>query len=102
MVLVDWTMVTGRFRALYAAVPIGGRAVTIYLEVHHEKKLGNTRAVCRKCYVHPAVVDTYLDGTLRETLSRRAEKRLAKGLHALPPEEAAVLMLLRDRLRGKS
>jgi len=43
LVLVDWTMVTGRFRALYAAVPIGGRAVTIYLEVHHEKKLGNTR-----------------------------------------------------------
>jgi hypothetical protein len=43
VVLVDWTMVTGRFRALYAAVPIGGRAVTIYLEVHHEKKLGNTR-----------------------------------------------------------
>jgi Transposase DDE domain len=43
VVLVDWTMVTGRFRALYAAVPIGGRAVTIYLEVHHEKKLGNAR-----------------------------------------------------------
>lgn len=43
LVLVDWTMVTGRFHALYAAVPIGGRAVTIYLEVHREKKLGNAR-----------------------------------------------------------
>src|SRR5207237_3555462 len=26
--------------------------------------LGNTRAVCRRCYVHPAIVDSYLDGTL--------------------------------------
>lgn len=43
IVLVDWTMVTGSFRALYAAVPVGGRAVTIYLEVHPERRLGNSR-----------------------------------------------------------
>jgi hypothetical protein len=43
VVLVDWTLVVGSFRALYAAVPIGGRAVTIYLEVHPERLLGNTR-----------------------------------------------------------
>jgi hypothetical protein len=41
VVAVDWTS-TGPLRALYAAVPIGGRAVTIYLEVHPEAKLGNT------------------------------------------------------------
>ena len=28
------------------------------------KRLGNTRAVCRKCYVHPAVIDAYLDGSM--------------------------------------
>jgi DNA topoisomerase I len=63
------------------------------------KKLGNTKAVCRKCYVHPAVFDAYLDGTLADTLRQRVEKKLARGLHALPPEEAAVLMLLQQRLK---
>src|SRR5581483_4035244 len=28
------------------------------------KLLGNTPAVCRKCYIHPAIFDGYLDGTL--------------------------------------
>lgn len=42
VVLVDWTHVTGRFRALYAAVAFEGRALTVYEEVHHERYLGNT------------------------------------------------------------
>ena len=61
-------------------------------------RLGNTRAVCRKCYVHPAVFDAYLDGTMLETLRERAEEEIAEDLADLPPEEAAVLMLLRQRL----
>lgn len=28
-------------------------------------RLGNTVAVCRKCYVHPAVIDAYMDGSLQ-------------------------------------
>lgn len=43
VVLLDWTKVTDAFHALVAAVPIGGRALTIYEEVHPEKKLGNAR-----------------------------------------------------------
>ena len=62
-------------------------------------KLGNTKAVCRKCYIHPAVLDSYLDGSLVETLAQRADQEAAKGLSGLPPEEAAVLMLLRTRLQ---
>ncbi len=42
VVLVDWTHVTGRFNALYAAVAFEGRALTLYEEVHHERYLGNT------------------------------------------------------------
>lgn len=38
------------------------------------KKLGNTKAVCRKCYVHPAILDSYLDGTLARAFERRAEE----------------------------
>jgi len=63
------------------------------------KRLGNTPTICRKCYVHPAVIESYLDGTMRETLSRRAQQQLKDDLHALRPEEAAVLALLQHRLQ---
>jgi len=33
------------------------------------KRLGNTPAICRKCYIHPAVLEGYLDGSLRRTLA---------------------------------
>lgn len=62
------------------------------------ERLGNTQAICRKCYVHPAVIDAYLDGTLLHTLKERAEKELAESLTELRPEEAAVLAFLRYRL----
>jgi DNA topoisomerase I len=64
-------------------------------------RLGNTPAVCRKCYVHPQIFDAYLDGDLVATLQQRAEKELRERLPSLSSEEAAVLMLLRDRLAGK-
>jgi len=62
------------------------------------KRLGNTPAICRKCYVHPAVFEAYMDGTLLETLRQRAAQALTESLHALPPEEAAVIALLQERL----
>jgi DNA topoisomerase I len=61
-------------------------------------KLGNTPAVCKKCYIHPHVLDFYLDGTLVETLKQRTENALSKSLRGLPAEEAAVLGLLQRRL----
>jgi DNA topoisomerase-1 len=63
------------------------------------KKLGNTRAVCRKCYIHPAVVNSYLDGTLVETLGQRVKKELAESLDSLEPEEAAVMAILEQQLK---
>jgi hypothetical protein len=41
VILVDWTQACGTHVALVAAVPIGGRALPIYTEVHPLKKLGN-------------------------------------------------------------
>lgn len=61
-------------------------------------RLGNTRAVCRKCYVHPEVLDGYLDGTLVETLTQKIDAELTEDLASLTPEEAAVLAFLRSRL----
>jgi DNA topoisomerase-1 len=66
------------------------------------RRLGNTRAVCRKCYVHPVVFDAYLDGTLLETLTERAGQSLKRTLHRLPPDESAVLLLLQQRLKRES
>ena len=61
------------------------------------ERLGNTPAVCRKCYVHPTVLDTYLNGTLIESLARRVEQAAADP-HALKPDEAAVMNLLREEV----
>lgn len=63
------------------------------------KRLGNTPAVCRKCYVHPAVLDAYLDGSLLESVKRRVQRVVRRSLQKLQPEEAAVLVLLQQRLR---
>jgi len=40
------------------------------------KQLGNTPAVCRKCYIHPAVLDGFLLGALAELPRPRARKGL--------------------------
>jgi DNA topoisomerase-1 len=58
------------------------------------KHLGNTRAVCRKCYIHPAVIDAYLAGGLNRRMRIRATKAGDAGA-SLSPEEAAVLAFLR-------
>jgi DNA topoisomerase-1 len=63
------------------------------------EKLGNTPSICRKCYVHPVVIDAYLDGAVLEVLRERAEQELIDELHELQPEEAAVLTLLQQRLQ---
>ncbi len=63
------------------------------------ERLGNTPTVCRKCYVHPVILEAYIDGSMLEALRVKAEKELSGGhLAALKPEEAAVVGLLRTRL----
>ena len=62
------------------------------------KLLGNTPAICRKCYIHPAIFDGYLDGSLLDTLKKRATEELAQGVDKLKPEEAAVTGFLAHRL----
>jgi hypothetical protein len=47
VILMDWTKVTDGFHALVAAIPVGGRALPIYLEVHPEKRLGDNRVQAR-------------------------------------------------------
>ena len=62
-------------------------------------QLGNTRTVCRKCYVHPEVIAAYLDHSLLKVLRQRTEHALRGSLTRLSPEEAAVLALLQERMK---
>ncbi|MFZ6732254.1 DNA topoisomerase IB [Undibacterium sp. Ji42W] len=57
------------------------------------KKLGNTQAVCRKCYIHPQVAISYMEGILAKEW--QACSRLAKkGQAGLEKDEAILLKLL--------
>jgi DNA topoisomerase I len=62
------------------------------------ERLGNTPAVCRSSYIHPEVLDAYLDGSMLETLRRRAAKELTEHAGELAAAEAAALGLLQARL----
>ncbi len=65
-------------------------------------RLGNTPAICKKCYIHPEILDGYLEGATIETLRRKAETELKQNLGALQPEEAAVVAFLQRRLARKN
>lgn len=65
---------------------------------HVAERLGNTPTVCRECYVHPALLIAYLDGSMIEALRQRADQEVLKSLGDLKPEEAAVMALLQNRL----
>ncbi len=70
------------------------------------ERLGNTPSVCRKCYVHPAVLDAYLDGSMAQSLANDlptqksgsdSDASIPAGT-TLTPQESAVLKFLRKRL----
>jgi DNA topoisomerase-1 len=61
-------------------------------------RLGNTPAVCRKCYVHPEVFAAYLDGALLLSLERQGGIEKVGGLAGLHGDEAAVMAFLQGRL----
>ena len=62
------------------------------------KRLGNTPAVCRSSYIHPEILDSYMDGSMLESLRQRAAEELVDSGAELRPEEAAALGLLQARL----
>jgi DNA topoisomerase-1 len=60
--------------------------------------LGNTPSICRKCYIHPAIFDGYLDGSLLEGLKAKAEAILDTPQGGLTADEVAVTAFLERRL----
>jgi DNA topoisomerase-1 len=63
------------------------------------QRLGNTPSVCKKCYTHPVILESYLDGALVAALRHTAEREIRTSLKRLRPEEAAVIALLQQRLQ---
>jgi DNA topoisomerase-1 len=76
-------------------------------------KLGNTPAICRKCYIHPFILDAYMDGKLtnifnvvkkqahnplRQVASAKSKSLQPTNLFALKQEETAVLNFLQKQL----
>lgn len=60
------------------------------------KHLGNTPTICRKCYVHPEVINSYLDGKLLSALKQQDEQAVLESLEGLRPEEIAVMKFLQE------
>jgi DNA topoisomerase-1 len=59
------------------------------------KHLGNTPTICRRCYIHPAVLEGYLDGTMLQALAENTRMYLAENIGGMSAEEAAVTAFLR-------
>jgi DNA topoisomerase I len=66
------------------------------------KILGNTPSICRKCYVHPVIFESYLSRQSIDGLKQLTEDALEKEDVDLRSSEAAVLKFLESRLTNKA
>ncbi|HSU18210.1 MAG TPA: DNA topoisomerase IB [Acidobacteriaceae bacterium] len=60
-------------------------------------KLGNTPAVCRKCYVHPAVLEAYLGGITAQEARQEVDAEIVQKQANLRDDERALVQLLEQR-----
>jgi DNA topoisomerase-1 len=65
------------------------------------ERLGNTRAVCRKYYIHPALIEAYLDGSVLPPLPERVWQKRRPHRPTLRRHEEEVLAFLKARLASK-
>lgn len=61
------------------------------------RRLGNTPAICRKCYIHPAVLEGYLNGSLRRTLAAVGQEETPAPMWRV---ERIVMRFLADQAGG--
>ncbi|HVM85282.1 MAG TPA: DNA topoisomerase IB, partial [Candidatus Binatia bacterium] len=66
------------------------------------ERLGNTVTICRKCYIHPAIIDGYLSGNLAADIRRARRPVRDEPASGLKPEEALTLALLDGRPKGRT
>jgi DNA topoisomerase-1 len=63
------------------------------------QRLGNTPAICKKCYIHPEIMNSYMDGTMIDTFQKRADE--LQKVAGLSADESAVLAFLKKRLAAE-
>ena len=68
---------------------------------HTAKRLGNTRTVCRKYYIHPTLIEAYLKGHILPPMPRRTSRMRRKPGGKLRKHEKHVLAFLRATGKGK-
>lgn len=94
-----WSATVIAFRALQAAdvpeTPIEARRTVLTAVRETAERLGNTPAVARQSYVHPAVLEAYLDGVRTPPALRASGRAVPSATPSTPAEEAALLELLR-------
>ena len=99
-----WAGTVLAYRALRALAPVqnGQAAKRNVIEAVKltADQLGNTPAVARKSYVHPAVLEAYMEGTIGGALLEAAEEQSDPPPVATPGEAAEVAKLIRSRLRA--
>jgi DNA topoisomerase I len=96
-----WAGTVLAYRALRALQPADGEAgdrrAVVEAVRQTADRLGNTPAVARGSYVHPAVLEAYMDGSLGSALVEVAEEQVEPPQEADDVEEQAVAELLRQR-----
>ena len=88
---VTCAMLLAEEEALETQTERKSRVIAVIKDV--AKRLGNSAGICRKCYVHPDIVDAYMEG------GRLDPRRKARRTEGLFPEEVFVLALLRRRAK---
>ena len=59
------------------------------------ERLGNTPTVCRSCYIHPTVMNKYIEGITLEEFRPRNQRRIRREQPEYEPEEQALMKLFR-------
>ena len=83
-----------------AATEREGKSLVLQAIDRVAEQLNNTRAVCRKYYVHPAVFEAYLAGTMLKALGNGTAKAAAEAAAGLREDEQAVVRLLARQMRA--
>lgn len=100
-----WAGTVLAYRALRALAPVEDGSAAKKNVVEAVKltagRLGNTPAVARQSYVHPAVLEAYMEGTIGGALLEAAEEQHDPPPIASPEETAEVVKLIRTRLRSE-
>src|ERR1700742_367045 len=63
------------------------------------RQLGNTPAICRKCYVHPEILEAYMSGDLAKMIEGKIADQFRKQHAKLSADEVMVLAFLNKRLK---